>query len=246
MYRFDEEITGMKKDETREFEKTYPDDFIDKDLAGRTVKLRVTMTALKSKLLPDLDDDFAQDVDEKYQTLADLRASIREKFVKNLDKRLRDMTLNGLLEKIMEGAPVEIPESMIRIELDARWRNMARQFQTTPEDLLKILGASGKTYEEITSEWRPDVIKALHSRLVVETLMEEQNFSATDEEMEQQMLVMAEESGASLEEVKKYYEQESMREYMKQDINERKLFDLLLAENTTTKGKQEKYHDLVQ
>jgi trigger factor len=146
----------------------------------------------------------------------------------------------------MESAPVEIPESMIRIELDSRWRNMARQFQTTPEELLKILGVSGKSYEDITSEWRPDVIKALHSRLIVEKLMEEQNFTATDEEMEQQIATLSEESGSSVEEIKNYYEQDTMKEYLKQDIKERKLFDLLLAENTVTKGKKEKYLDLAQ
>jgi trigger factor len=246
MYRFDEEIKGMKKGETRDFEKIYPEDFIDKELAGRTVTLRVSLTALKSKILPELDDDFAQDVDEKYATLEDLKTDIRKRLVNNLDKRLRDLTLNSLLEKIMEAAPAAIPESMIRIEIDSRWRNMARQFQTTPEELLKILGASGKSYEEITAEWRPDVTKALHSRLIVETLMEEQNFAVGDEEMEQEIAALAENSGASIEEIKNYYAQDGMREYLKQDIKERKLFDLLLVENTVTKGKQEKYLDLVQ
>jgi trigger factor len=246
MYRFDEEIKGMRKGETRDFEKIYGEDFIDKELAGRTVKLRVSLTALKSKLLPELDDDFAQDVDEKYRTLEDLRADIRERFTKNLDKRLRDITLNRLLEKIMESAPAQIPESMIRIEIDSRWRNMARQFQTTPEELLKILSVGGKTYEDITSEWRPDVIKALHSRLIVETLTEEQHLAATDEELEQEIASLAEESGMSREEVNNYYKQDGMRQYLEQDIKERKLFNLLLAENTVAKGKQETYLDLVQ
>jgi trigger factor len=246
MYRFDEEIKGMKKGETRDFEKIYPEDFIDRELAGKTVKLRVSLIELKSKILPELDDDFAQDVDEKYKTLEDLKADIRERFTKNLDRRLRDMTVNGLLEKIMESAPVEIPESMIRIELDSRWRNMARQFQTTPEELLKIVGASGKTYDEICAEWRPDVMKALHSRLIVEALMEEQHLTATDEELEQEIAALAEESGMSIEDVQNYYKQGSMMEYLKQDIKERKLFDLMLAENTVIRGKQEKYLDLVQ
>jgi trigger factor len=246
LYRFDEEVMGMKKGETKDFEKVYPEDFSDKELAGRTIKLRVSLTALKSKILPELDDDFAQDVDEKYQTLEDLKANIRERFTANLDRRLRDMTLNRLLEKIMESAPVVIPESMIRIELDSRWRNMARQFQTTPEELLKILGASGRSYEDITAEWRPEVIKALHSRLIVEKLMEEQNFTATDEEIEGQMAILSEETGSSMEEIQGYYAQDHMREYLLQNIKERKLFDLLLAENTVTKGKKEKYFDLAQ
>jgi trigger factor len=246
LYRFDEEIKGMRKGETREFEKTYPEDFTYKELAGKTVKLRVSLTALKSRVLPELDDDFAQDVDEKYHTLEDLRGDIRERFAKNLERRLRDITLNRLLEKIMESAPTVIPESMIRLETDSRWRNMARQFQTTPEELLKILGAGGKTYEDITAEWRPDVIKALHSRLIVETLMEEQNFSVSDEEIEREIATQAETGGMAIEELRNHYKEDAMRKYLEQDIRERKLFDLLLAENTVTKGKPETYFNLVQ
>jgi trigger factor len=243
MYRFDEEIKGMKSGETREFDKTYPEGFIDKELAGRTVKLRVSLTALKSKILPELDDDLAQDVDEKYKTLEELKADIRERLTKHLDQRLRSLTLDSLLEKIMESSPVELPESMIRMELEVRWRNMARQLQTTPEDLL---GSPDVSYEAILDQWRPGVIKALHSRLIVETLVEEQNFAVTDEELEQEILTLAETSGSPIEEVKNYYGQGSRREYLKQDIKERKFFELLLAENTVVKGKQEKYLDLVQ
>jgi trigger factor len=246
MYRFDEEIKGMKKGETRDFEKIYPEGFIDRELAGRTIKLRVFLTALKSKILPELDDDFAQDVDEKYTSLEDLRADIRERFAKNLDKRLRDMTVNDLLEKIMANTPVDIPESMIRVELEARWRNMARQLQTTPKDLLTTLNSPDASYEEILSKWRPDVIKALHSRLIVEALMTEQNITVTDEDLEQELAALSKESGASIEDVKNYYAQGSMMDYLKEDIKERKLFNLMLAENTVIRGKQEKYLDLVQ
>jgi trigger factor len=245
LYKFDDEVAGMKKGETKDIEKTYPGDFADKDLAGRTIKLRITLTALKKKILPELDDDFAQDVDEKFKTLEDLKVNIKERFSRNLDKRLRDIKLNNLLEKIMQGVPVEIPESMIRIELESRWRNLARRFNTSPEDLLKIMGASGKTAEEISAEWRPDVLKALHSRLIVESLMEELGLEAADNEMEKEYEKMAEESGQPIEDIKKYYEQDNMRMYLKEEIKERKLFDLLLAENTIKKGKKEKYLDLV-
>ncbi|MDR2079840.1 MAG: trigger factor, partial [Treponema sp.] len=245
LYKFDDDVAGMKKGETKDIEKTYPGDFADKDLAGRTIKLRITLRALKKKILPDLDDDFAQDVDEKFKTLEDLKANIKERLSRNLDKRLRDIKLNNLLEKIMQGVPVEIPESMVRIELESRWRNLARRFNTSPEDLLKIMGASGKTAEEISAEWRPDVLKALHSRLIVESLMEELGLEAADNEMEKEYEKMAEETGQPVEDIKKYYEQDTMRTYLKEEIKERKLFDLMLAENTITKGKKEKYLDLV-
>ncbi|GHT92233.1 hypothetical protein FACS1894140_3960 [Spirochaetia bacterium] len=150
-----------------------------------------------------------------------------------------------MLEKIVADTPVEIPESMVRIELDSRWRNLARRFGTTPEEIVKMMGRTGKTTEEIQDEWRPEAVKALHSRLIVETLMEELKLEASDEEVEKQIETLAREENAPLEDVKKYYEQETMKEYLKEDVKERKLFDILLAENTIKPGKKENYLDLM-
>jgi trigger factor len=245
IYKFDDELMGMKKGETRDIEKTYPEDFNDPLLAGQTKKIRVTLTALKEKNLPELDDELAQDVDEKYKTLEDLKNSIRERLTKNLEQRLRDVKIDKLLEQIMENTPVDVPESMIRIELDSRWRNLARRFNTSPEEIIKMMEKSGKTAEEIQEEWRPSAIKALHSRLIVETLIEEQGMSASDEEVEKELENMAAESGNTLEDVKKYYGQGNMQEYLREDIKEKKLFDILLSENTIKWGKKEKYLDFL-
>jgi trigger factor len=245
IYKFDDEIRGMKKGETREFDKTFPADFADSTLAGQAKKLRVTLTALKEKKLPDLDDDLAQDVDEKFNTLDDLNNSIRERLEKSLQRRLKDIKISKLLEKIMENTPVVIPESMIRVELEGRMRNLARRFNTSADGIMKMLSQTEDGLDNIEKEWRPGAEKALHSRLIVETLMEEQKLEASDEEVEKELETMAAETGTALEEFKKYYEQENMKEYLKEDIKERKLFDILLAENTIKPGKKEKYLDLM-
>ncbi|MDR2020320.1 MAG: trigger factor [Treponema sp.] len=243
-FKFDDEMTGMKKGEIRDIEKSYPADFEDKDLAGKTKKIRITLSALKEKKLPGLDDDLAQDVDEKYKTLEDLKNSIRERLTRNLEKRIRDITVSKILEKVMENTPVEAPESMIRIELESRWRNLARRFNTSPEELVKIMDKSGQGYEAITAEWRPDAVRALHSRLIVETLMKDLALEASDEDAEQALENMAAESNSPLEDIKKYYQQENMKEYLKEEIKERKLFDILIKENTVKPGKKVNYLDL--
>jgi trigger factor len=245
IYKIDDEMIVMKKGEIKEIEKTFPADFSDPELAGKTKKIRVTLKELKKKNLPDLDDDFAQDVDEKYKNLEDLKNSIRDRLTKELDRRLREIKLNALLEKIMEHTPVEVPESMVRVELDSRWRNMARQFNAAPEELLKLMTASGRSFDDIQEELRPGAIQALHSRLIVETLMEDLHLEVSEEETEKEMQVIAESTGSSLEEVKKYYEQEQVKLYLQEDIKEKKLFDILLKENTVKKGKQEKYLDII-
>ncbi|MDR0449944.1 MAG: trigger factor [Treponema sp.] len=246
IFYFDDEVTGMKKGETRDIAKTYPGDFKDKGLAGQTRKVRVTVTAVKERKLPDLDDDLAQDVDEKYETLDDLKADIRGRLGKRLEQMLRDIKINNILEKVLETTPIDVPESMIRIELEGRWRNMARQLGSSPEDLALSLENSGSgTREAILEGWRDDAAKALKSRLIVESLIAERNLDASDEDVEKEFEALAAGSDTSIEDVKKYYESENMKQYLKGEIKERKFFDLLLSENTVKTGEKKKFLDLV-
>jgi trigger factor len=242
-FKFDDQVRGMKKGETKDFEKTYPADLADKDLAGKTKKLRVTLTALKLKQLPELDDELAQDVDEKFDTLEDLKKDIRERLSKDLDSRLKVIKINKLMEKVMENTPAVIPESMLRLELDSRWRNLARRFNTDSEGLYKIMGKNGKGAQSVIDGWKPDANRALHSRVIVETLIEELKLEASDQELDREIESQA--ALGSAGEVEKYYEQEEAREYLREDIKERKFFDRLLSENTIKPGNKEKYLDLI-
>jgi len=181
-------------------------------------------------------------VDEKYKTLDDLKNSIKERLNKDLEQRLREVKINKLLEKIMDQTPVEIPESMMRVELDSRWRNLARRFNTDVNGLYKMIG--NERSESIIEEWEPEAARALHSRLIVETLIEEQKIDANDEEVEKELERLAKESEASIEDVKKYYGEEQMMEYVKEDIKEHKFFDMLLEKNTIKSGEKKSYIDL--
>jgi trigger factor len=245
IYKFDDEILGMKKGETKEIVKIYPAEESDPSLAGKTVKLRVSLSALKERKLPELDDDLAQDVDEKYQTLGDLKNSIRKNLNDNLERRLREIKISNLLEKILADTPVDIPESMIRLELESRWRNLARRFNTTAEEIIKSMERTEGGAENIQNGWRPAAIKALQSRLIVETLMEDLKLEAGEEELNEEIEKLAAEDRAMAEDIRKYYQEEQARVYLKEEIRERKLFDILLAENTVKPGKKENYLDLM-
>jgi trigger factor len=245
VYKFDDEILGMKKGETKEIVKTYPAEESEPALAGKTLKLRVSLTALKERRLPDLDDDLAQDVDEKFQTLEDLKNHIRKNLNENLERRLREIKISSLLEKILADTPVDIPESMIRIELESRWRSLARRFNTSAEEFIKTMARNGETAEAVENGWRPAAVKALHSRLIVETLMEDLKLEAGDEDVAKEIERLTAEDEAAAEDIRKYYQQDEARIYLQEDIKERKLFDILLAENTIKPGKKENYLDLM-
>ena len=239
IYKFDDDIIGMKKGETKEFSKLYPDPANDYKESPK--KLKVTLTALKAKKLPDLDDDLAQDVDEKFATFSDLKDNILKRLNKDLERRLREIKVNKLIEKIMGNTPVEIPESMLRLELDSRWRKMARSFNTDTNGLYQMMGERA---ESIIEGWKPHAINALHSRLIVETLIEDLKLEAAPDEVEKEFERLAEENEANLDDIKKYYEDEQMKEYLKEDIKERKFFDILFEKNIIKTGEKERYIDL--
>jgi trigger factor len=246
IFHFDDEITGMKKGETRDITKAYLEGFHDKDLAGQTRNIRVTVTAVKERQFPALDDDLAQDVDEKYQTLDDLKASIRERLGKNLEQKLRNIKINKILEKILETTPIEIPESMLRLELEDRWRKLARQLGSTPEDLARSLSTSGSDARQtIFDEWKDGAVTALRNRLVIDALVSIREPAVSDEELEKEFEMLAAESDISIEDIKKYYESENTRNYLDGEIKERKLFEILLSENTVKTGAKKNYLDIV-
>jgi trigger factor len=235
VYGFSDDIIGMKKGETKEFEKKFADDTSAPSVAGKTRKVQITLTSLKEKKLPDLDDDLAQDVDEKFSTLNDLKNSIKEKLNKHLEWRLREKKLNEVLKKIMETTPVIIPDSMIRAEVEGRWRRLARYYNADAEQMMQMMSGGEKE-----KEWRDASEKALHSRIIIETLMEEQKIEVTDDDVEKEFAKMAGDNGVEIDEVKKHYNEQAVFN-LKEEIREQKIIDILLSENSLKQGKKENY-----
>ena len=244
VFKFDDDIIGMKKGETKDFTKKYPKNFEDKELAGQTKKLRATLTALKARNLPDLDDELAQDVNEKYKTLDDMKNDIKKNMETALENKLKEIKTNTLLENILEANPFELPESMIAAELESRWQMLAQRFRTDAPQLEQMIQASGKTKETMLTEWRPEAEKMLKSRVIVELLLKEREITVTPEDIEAEYVRMADNASITVDEVKKHYADPRTKEYLIDDIKEQRLYDQLLAKCTVTKGEKKAFADL--
>ena len=244
LYKIDDEVVGMKKDETKEITKNYKKDFENSDLAGKTVKLNVTVKAVKIRDIPALDDDFAQDVNDKYKTLQDMKDDLKKNMELAVSRRVKEMKNNSLLEQLVEKNKFDIPASMLAAELDGRWRMMAQQFQTTPEQLDKMIAASGQSKEAMLNKWTGDSEKMLKSRIIVDSLIRARNISVTPEEIEEQYKRIADEGGMTVEEVKKHYEDPRSKEYLIDDTKENKLYDQLYKEVKVSKGDKISFKDL--
>ncbi len=234
----------MKKDETKEITKTYKKDDADKELAGKTKKISVTVKAIKVRDLPALDDELAQDVNSKYKTLDDLKADLKRQMETALKRRVAEIKNNDLLTQLVEKNQFELPESMLQAELDGRWRMMAQQFQTTTEQLERMMASSGQAKDAMLDSWKPDAEKMLKSRIIIENLLKERNISVTPEEIEAQYAKIAEEGGMTVEEVKKHYEDPRSKEYLIDDAKEAKLYDELYKEVKVSKGDKMTFAEL--
>ncbi|WP_276780622.1 trigger factor [Treponema succinifaciens] len=244
IYKIDDEIVGMKKDETKEISKTYDAKEENKDLAGKTKKISVTVKAIKLRNLPALDDELAQDISEKYKTLDDLKKDISKGLESAKNRKIAELKSQSLLEQLVEKNPIVLPKSMIQAEMESRWRMMAQQFQTTPEQLEKMISASGQSKENMLTQWTGDAEKMLKSRLIVDALIREKNIAVTPEEVEAEFAKIADESGSTIEEVKEHYEDARAKEYIIDEIKENKLYDELYKQVKVSKGDKVKFADL--
>lgn len=245
LYKIDDEILGMKVGDEKTIEKSYPDDFETPELAGRTVTLVVKIKGVRERQLPDLDDELAQDVSDDYETLDDLKASIRSRLEKTLENRLRQAKIDAIMEKVAEASTVELPESMIQAELEASWQNFVSQFRGQDDQIIRMLEAQGSGKEQMLEQWRPSEESRLKRRLLVQKMIEKEEIAVADEELDAEIERLAEENDTDAATVRNYYEQNSLFEYLKQELRQRKLFDSVFEDTKFKKGEKTSYMDLV-
>ena len=246
IYKIDDDVIGMKKGDTKEITKTYDKDDTNDELAGTTKKLSVTVKALKLRDLPAIDDDLAQDVNEKYKTLDDLKKDLTKNMEIAMGRKINEIKQNSLLEQLVEKNTFDIPSSMLAAELDGRWNMMAQQFQTTPQELEKMIVASGQTKEGMLEQWASESEKMLKSRIIVDNLLKEKNISVTPEEIDAEYQKIADEGGMTVEEVKKHYDDPRSKEYLIDMVKENKLFDELYKQVKVSKGDKMSFKELFE
>ncbi|MCX7026977.1 MAG: trigger factor [Spirochaetes bacterium] len=246
LYKFDDEIEGLLAGESKTFNKSYKEDYEYKELAGKSVTLSVTVTKVKQKDLPALDDELAQDVSEKYKTLADLEAAVSSQLAASLDLKLRNLKEKAVVDVLLSRVSMDIPVSMVNAELDMRWESLKREMGVdSDEKMERIATYSGKTREALREDWKPAVEKAIRGRIILDKLMEAGSFIASDEDLASEYARQAEDASLSPEEVKAEYEKRQSVEYLKDQIKERKFFDSILASATASKGETVAFVDFM-
>jgi trigger factor len=244
-YRFDEELVGLKAGEEKTVLKEYPADFEIKELAGRKLSVRVKLNSVKEKQLPEINDELAQDISDKYKNLEDLKKDIREKLDRHAAQRVREHSISQLLDKIATGATIALPRSMLASELEEEWQRFLGRLRADEKIVLRELEKEGRSKESVQEEWKPAAEKKLRLQLVASEMVKREGIQASQEEMDSRVKADAEARSISFEQAKEIYTKNRLYDYLSFDIRNEKLYDQLLASGKRQKGKRVKLLDLL-
>ena len=232
---FEDQLVGMKIDEEKEIKVTFPKEYFSKDLAGKEAMFKVKLHEIKKKELPELDDEFAKDVSE-FDTLAELKKSIKERLEKNNEQRTKYETEEAAIKAVCEKVKIDIPSGMIELEIDNMLKDFEQRLAYQGLNLEQYLKMIGKTEEETRKEYEPQAIEAIKSRLVLEAIIKAEKIEASEEEINAKMEEMAKNYGKKVEELS---ENENLKNYLKEGIESEKALEFIVKNAKYTENKKE-------
>lgn len=207
---FEDQIIGMKIGEEKDIQVKFPEEYFSKDLAGKDATFHVKLHAISVKEMPKLDDEFAKDVSE-FDTLAELKADIKEKLEKdNKDKAKAEME-NAAIDAVIANTKLEVPEGMIDLEIDDMVENINQRLQYQGMNIETYLKMLGKTESQLREEFKPDAKKNVETRLILNQIVEDEKLKADEDYINGELTKMAEQYKRDLEELKK---NENLVEYL--------------------------------
>ena len=241
---FEDQIIGMKIDEERDIKVKFPDEYFSKDLAGKDATFKVKVNEIKKKELPKLDDEFAKDVSE-FDTLKELKDSIKEKKQKQNDDRAKYETQDAVIKAVCEDIKVEIPSGMVETETENMLKDMEQRLSYQGLKLEQYLQIMGKTKEDMQKEYEPQAIEAIKSRLAIEAVIKAEKIEVPEIDVDEKIKEMAKNYGKENDE--EFLKNENVRNYIKQGLESEKAIDFLVdnakikkASSKSEKTKSEK------
>ena len=223
---FEDQLIGMKIGEEREINVTFPKEYHAENLAGKPAMFKVKLISIKSKILPELDDEFAKDVSE-FETLADYRKDVEKKVKKQKQESAKNQKEIAVIDKLVENTEVVIPESMIDDEVESMSNQFASNLAYQGLDLKTYCMYMNTTEEEFKKNLRPEAEKNVKLKLALDAI-----------EKLEEIKVEAKEIDEKIDELKKQYgsentnddlnKNENVRHYMEEKIKQDKLMKIIV------------------
>lgn len=221
---FEDQIVGMKLEEEKDITVTFPEDYFSKELAGKPAVFKVKLHEIKKKELPKIDDEFAKDVSE-FETLAELKNSIKERMQKANEEKAKYEMEDAALKAVSDNVEIDIPSGMIDAEIDNMMKDIEQRLQYQGLTLAQYFTLSGKTEAQVREEMKEQAEKAVKSRLVIEAIIKAEDIKPEEKEVEEKLKEMAKNYGKTEEEMSK---NEYIKEYIENNMKVEKAIEFIV------------------
>ena len=232
---FEEQLIGKNIGEETEVNVTFPEQYQAEELAGKPAVFKVKIHEVKAKELPELDDEFAQDVSE-FDTLAEYKEDVKKKLTERKEADAHRTKEDEAIEKIIDDAKMDIPEAMIDNQVNSMINDFANNMMQQGLSMEQYMQFTGMTMDKFKEQVRPDAVKRIQSSLVLEQIAKDENLEVTDADVDAEIEKMAAAYGMEVDKVKEYI-QDAERESMKKDIAIQKAADFIM-ENVKERAKR--------
>lgn len=198
---FEEQLIGKRSGEEAEIHVTFPEEYHAVELAGKPAVFQVKIHEIRTKELPELDDDFAQDVSE-FDTMEAYRENIRKNLTESKEAEARRAQEDEAVQKIVEGASMEIPDKMIDMQVDIMVDEFAQRIEQQGLGFEQYLQFSGMSIDKMKEQLRPDALKRIQGSLVLEQIVKEEQIEASQEEADAEIQKMADAYGMEADKIR--------------------------------------------
>ena len=204
----------MNIGDEKEINVTFPEEYHVDELKGKPAMFNVSVKEIKEKQLPELNDEFAQDVSD-FDTLAEYKDDLKNKIADRKSREAKAKQEDEAIAKIIEDSKMDIPDAMVDTQVNRMVEDFAQRLQQQGLSVEQYFQYTGMTADKIMDEMKPEAVKRIQSRLVLEAVVKAENIETSEEDFEAELKKMAEAYKMELDQIKEF-----MGDYEKKQIKE--------------------------
>jgi len=213
---FEDQLVGAKVGDDVDVKVTFPEEYQAKELAGKEAVFKCAVKKIEAKELPELDDDFAKDVSE-FDTLAEYKEHVKTNLVERKENEAKRAKEDAAVDKAIENAQMDIPEAMLKTQCRQMLDDFSRRMQSQGLSMEQYFQFTGMTADKMMEDMKPQALKRIQTRLVLEKVAEVENIQPTEEEVNEEIAKMAEAYKMEADKLKELLGEREL-EQMKKDM----------------------------
>ncbi len=223
---FEDQLVGKNTGDEAEISVTFPEEYHAAELAGKPAVFKVKIHEIKVKEIPELDDEFAQDVSE-FDTLDEYREDVRKRLTERRKNEAKRTQEDEAIQKIIDTSVMELPEAMIDTQCENMVNEFAQRIAQNGISIEQYMQFSGLTFDKLREQVRPEAETRIKSSLVLEEIAKAENFEITDEEIEAEITKMAAGYGMDVDKMKELVS-DNDKDAIKRDLSVTKAVELIM------------------